>query len=152
MLDLVKAVFAAISAVRHLDSEGKAIPYTESEVVKMAKNGSVYTAQAKIDGQELQLTLSGRRMQVVNKAAGRVIRVLQLLNPTSEKARTKLDFLEDSELGTLQDETDPNAQLSLWLGDMEPEHSSCVFLVAKVKGKDEAYIQKFQEPVAVEDY
>ena len=147
MLDLVKAVFAAFSAVRH---NGQS--YQESEVVKMTKDGSVYTAQAKIDGQELQLTLSGRRMQVVNKAAGSVIRVLQLANPCTEAELNDLDCITDSELSILQDETDPNNELALWIGDLAPEFSSCTFLVAKVKGKPEAYIQKFQRPVAVESF
>ena len=146
MFSLIQTLFAALSTTRH-GNQG----YDESDIVKMTKTGSAYTAEAKIDGQVLQLTLGGRRMQVVNKEAGSVIRVLQLANP-SEEDKTNLDCYDSEPINALIAGADPEGKLAVWIGDLQDEYSSCTFIVGKVRDKDDAYIQKFQRPLVTSSF
>ena len=149
MYKLVQAVFAAFASHRHVDSDGNDLGYSTSDIVKCDKHNGVWTSTAKLDGQELQFQLNGRKLQVLPKVTvtGKPIRLLQLATPSTDKELSQLDCIQDAKLDELHQEADPNEQLAVWVGDMNEQFISCTFLIAVVRagedGQPSAYIQKF---------
>jgi len=147
MKKIIEALFAAISVARFEDYD-----YNNSDITKMTKSGSVYTSVAKVDGQELQLTMTNSgSLRVLNKATGKLIRALYYATPTQDSQVQGRAYMHDE-----CEEADPSGEVAVYIGDLDERYDSVTFLVGIRITDDEslkeAYIQKFEQPLVTNKF